>query len=35
MVFLGAGAADMRMTFDFALQRGAGTDEVYFEVAAS
>jgi len=34
MLFLGAGAADMRMTFDLSLQRGAGSDEVYFEVAS-
>jgi len=34
LFFLGAGDPGMRMSFELILERGAGTDEIYFEVAA-
>ncbi len=34
LFFLGAGEPDMRMTFQLIPEQGAGTEEVYFEVAA-
>ena len=34
LCFLGAGAADMRMPFDLVTSRDAGSDTIYFEVAA-
>ena len=34
LFFLGAGEPDMRMSFQLIPEQGAGTEEVYFEVAA-
>ncbi len=34
LFFLGAGAPDMRMTFELIPEQGGGTQEIYFEVAA-
>ncbi|MDQ3729194.1 MAG: heavy metal translocating P-type ATPase [Actinomycetota bacterium] len=34
LFFLGAGEPEMRMTFQLIPEQGAGTEEVYFEVAA-
>ena len=34
LFFLGAGEPGMRMSFELIPERGAGTDEIYFEVAA-
>ena len=34
LFFLGAGEPDMRMSFDLIPEQGAGTEQVYFEVAA-
>jgi len=34
LFFLGAGEPDMRMTFELIPEQGAGTEQIYFEVAA-